>query len=142
MHKYIRDKITEKGGKKMSKKITVRFEDSEIEKLEKLAKLEGKNLSQFIRTKLKESIQSEMRETSLLEKLIRMIENLSVFQSQMQMKIASQHDDEFQRELYKILLFLTRTILLHAELIIVDHMKRKTFKEEVAKMKAELNIEI
>ena len=126
----------------MSKVLRVRLSTDEYEMIEKLAKLDNKSLSQFARVKLKESIQSEMRETSLLEKLIRMIENLSLFQSQMQIKTATASDDELQREMYKILLALYRHARIVAEMTIAMHSERQKYLQLRAEIENELNIEI
>jgi len=85
----------------MSKVVSVRFEDLEFERLEKMAKLAGKNIAQFVREKIKESIQQEMRETSLLERLIRTIETLQNFSGNSTCKF----NDELLREIYKLMLY-------------------------------------
>jgi predicted DNA-binding protein len=85
----------------MSKVVSVRFEDLEFERLEKMAKLAGKNIAQFVREKIKESIHQEMRETSLLERLIRMIETLQNFSGNSTCKF----NDELLREIYKLMLY-------------------------------------
>ena len=126
----------------MAKITTISFADEEYERLSKLAKIENKTFSKFVKDKLKESIQSEMRETSLLEKLIRMIENLSLFQSQMQIKTATASDDELQREMYKILLALYRHARIVAEMTIAMHSERQKYLQLRAEIENELNIEI
>ena len=121
----------------MSKVVSVRFENLEFERLEKMAKLAGKNIAQFVREKLKESIQQETRETSLLERLIRMIENLQNFQSQ----TACRFNDELLREIYKLLLYTVSHDKAVFELLFVLPEKRKEYLQRRKELEEKLGIE-
>ena len=121
----------------MSKVVSVRFENLEFERLEKMAKLAGKNIAQFVREKLKESIQQETRETSLLERLIRMIENLQNFQPQ----TACRLNDELLREIYKLLLYTVSHDKAVFELLFVLPEKRKEYLQRRKELEEKLGIE-
>jgi predicted DNA-binding protein len=122
----------------MSKVVSVRFENLEFERLEKMAKLAGKNIAQFVREKLKESIQQEMRETSLLERLVRMIENLQNFQSQ----TACRLNDELLREIYKLLLYTVSHDRAVFELLFVLPEKRKEYLQRRKELEEKLGLEL
>ena len=122
----------------MAKILTVRLKEKEYEQIEKLAKLAGKNTSQFVREKLQESIQQEMKETSLLERLIKMIEN---FQPQNTIQNTAQGDSEILREIYKLLLFLCQHEKTVAEYIILADHKRKEYILKRQEMEQRLGIE-
>jgi len=121
----------------MSKVVSVRFENLEFEKLEKMAKLAGKNIAQFVREKLKESIQHEMRETTLLERLIRMIENLQNFQSQN----ACRFNDELLREIYKLLCYTIMHDRAVFELLFVLPEKQKQYIQRRKELEEKFGIE-
>jgi len=125
----------------MSKVVSVRFEDLEFEKLEKMAKLAGKNIAQFVREKIRESIRQEMRETSLLERLIRMIENLQNFQQQNTTQNTAQGDSELMREIYKLLLYLTWHEKTVAEATIVMESTRKKYLQKRQEVEQKMGIE-
>jgi predicted DNA-binding protein len=125
----------------MAKILTVRLKEKEYEQIEKLAKIAGKNTSQFVREKLKESIQQEMRETSLLERLIKMIENLN-FQQQNTTQNTAQGDSELQREIYKLLLFLCQHEKTVAEYIILADHKRKEYMQKRQEIEQKLGLEL
>ena len=122
----------------MSKVVSVRFENLEFERLEKMAKLAGKNIAQFVREKLKESIQQETRETSLLERLIRMIENLQNFQPQ----TACRLNDELLREIYKLLLYTVSHDRAVFELLFVLPEKRKEYLQRRKELEEKLGLEL
>jgi len=120
----------------MSKVVSVRFEDLEFERLEKMAKLAGKNIAQFVREKIKESIQQEMRETSLLERLIKMIENL-----QNQPQNTCKFNDELLREIYKLLLYATAHDRAVFELLFVLPEKRKEYFQKRQELEKKFELE-
>jgi len=122
----------------MAKILTVRLKEKEYDQIEKLAKIAGKNTSQFVREKLKESIQQEMRETSLLERLIRMIENLQNFQPQN----TAQGDNELLKEIYKLILFLCQHEKTVAELTILMEQKRKEYMQKRQEIEQKLDLEL
>ena len=121
----------------MAKILTVRLKEKEYDQIEKLAKIAGKNTSQFVREKLKESIQQEMKETSLLERLIKMIENLQNFQSQ----TACRFNDELLREIYKLLLYTVSHDKAVFELLFVLPEKRKEYLQRRKELEEKLGIE-
>jgi len=122
----------------MAKILTVRLKEKEYDQIEKLAKIAGKNTSQFVRDKLKESIQQEMRETSLLERLIKMIETLQNFQSQN----TAQGDNELLKEIYKLILFLCQHEKTVAELTILMEQKRKEYMQKRQEIEQKLDLEL
>ena len=125
----------------MSKVVSVRFENLEFERLEKMAKLAGKNIAQFVREKIRESIQQEMRETSLLERLIKMIENLQIFTATNTTQSTAQGDNELLREIYKLLLYLAWHEKTVAELTIIMEQKRKEYMQKRQEIEQKLGLE-
>ena len=121
----------------MAKITTISFADDEYERLAKLAKIEGKSFSKFVKDKLKESIQQEMRETLLLERLIRMIENLQNFQSQ----TACRFNDELLREIYKLLCYTVMHDRAVFELLFVLPEKRKEYIQRRKELEEKFGIE-
>jgi predicted DNA-binding protein len=121
----------------MSKVVSVRFENLEFEKLEKMAKLAGKNIAQFVREKIRESIQQEIRETSLLERLIRTIENLQNFSG----NSACRFNDELLREIYKLLSYTIMHDRAVFELLFVLPEKRKEYLQRRKELEEKLGIE-
>jgi len=126
----------------MAKILTVRLKEKEYDQIEKLAKIAGKNTSQFVREKLKESIQQEMRETSLLERLIKMIENLQNFTATNSTQNTAQRDSEILREIYKLLLYLTWHEKTVAEVTIVMEQKRKEYMQKRQEIEQKLGLEL
>ena len=122
----------------MSKVVSVRFENLEFERLEKMAKLAGKNIAQFVREKIRESIQQEMRETSLLERLVRMIENLQNFSGNNTCKF----NDEILREIYKLLLYTVMHDRAVFELLFVLPEKRKEYLQRRKELEEKLGLEL
>ena len=121
----------------MAKITTISFADDEYERLAKLAKIEGKSFSKFVKDKLKESIQQEMRETLLLERLIRMIENLQNFQTQ----TACRFNDELLREIYKLLCYTVMHDRAVFELLFVLPEKRKEYIQRRKELEEKFGIE-
>jgi len=122
----------------MAKITTISFADDDYERLAKLAKIEGKSFSKFVKDKLKESIQQEMRETLLLERLIRMIENLQNFQSQN----ACRFNDELLREIYKLLLYTVSHDKAVFELLFVLPEKRKEYLQRRKELEEKFGLEL
>jgi hypothetical protein len=125
----------------MKKVLRVRVDEEEYYRLEKLAKLSGENLSQFFRKRIRESIQQEMRETSLLERLIKMIENLQNFQLQNTTQNTAQGNNELLKEVYKLLLYLTWHEKTVAELTILMEQKRKEYMQKRQEIEQKLGLE-
>ena len=122
----------------MAKILTVRLKEKEYDQIEKLAKIAGKKTSQFVREKLKESIQQEMRETSLLERLIRMIENLQNFQTQ----TACRFNDELLREIYKLLCYTVMHDRAVFDLLFVLPEKRKEYLQRRKELEEKFGLEL
>ena len=120
----------------MSKVVSVRFENLEFERLEKMAKLAGKNIAQFVREKIRESIQQEMKETSLLERLVRMIENLQNFSGNNTCKF----NDEILREIYKLLLYTVMHDRAVFDLLFVLPEKRKEYLQRRKELEEKFGI--
>jgi predicted CopG family antitoxin len=137
MHKYSRNTL-KKEVKIMAKITTISFADDEYERLAKLAKIEGKSFSKFVKDKLKESIQQEMRETLLLERLIRMIENLQNFQTQ----TACRFNDELLREIYKLLCYTVMHDRAVFDLLFVLPEKRKEYLQRRKELEEKFGLEL
>ena len=135
--KYSRWKFNEKEVKGMSKFIGIKMSDNEYERLAKLAKIEGKSFSKFVKDKLKDAVMQEMRETSLLERLIKMIENLHNFQSQN----TAQRDSEILKEIYKLLLYTVSHDRAVFELLFVLPEKRKEYLQRRKELEEKLGLE-
>ena len=120
----------------MSKVVSVRFENLEFERLEKMAKLAGKNIAQFVREKIRESIQQEMKETSLLERLVRMIENLQNFSGNNTCKF----NDEILREIYKLILYTVMHDRAVFDLLFVLPEKRKEYLQRRKELEEKFEI--
>ena len=121
----------------MSKFIGIKMSDNEYERLAKLAKIEGKSFSKFVKDKLKDAVMQEMRETSLLERLIKMIENLHNFQSQN----TAQRDSEILKEIYKLLLYTVSHDRAVFELLFVLPEKRKEYLQRRKELEEKLGLE-
>jgi len=126
----------------MAKILTVRLKEKEYDQIEKLAKIAGKNTSQFVREKLKESIQQEMKETSLLERLIKMIENLQIFTATNTTQNTAQGDSEILKEIYKLLIYLAWHEKTVAELTIIMEQKRKEYMQKRQEIEQKLGLEL
>jgi predicted DNA-binding protein len=135
--KYSRWKFNEKEVKGMSKFIGIKMSDNEYERLAKLAKIENKSFSKFVKDKLKDAVMQEMRETNLLEKLIKMIENLHNFQSQN----TAQRDPEILKEIYKLLLYTVSHDRAVFELLFVLPEKRKEYLQRRKELEEKLGLE-
>ena len=122
----------------MAKITTISFADDDYEILAKLAKIEGKSFSKFVKDKLKDAVMQEMRETSLLERLVRMIENLQNFQSQ----TACRLNDELLREIYKLLLYTVSHDRAVFELLFVLPEKRKEYLQRRKELEEKLGLEL
>ena len=126
----------------MAKITTISFADNEYERLAKLAKIEGKSFSKFVKDKLKDAVMQEMKETSLLERLIKMIESLQKFQQQNTTQNTAQGDNELLREIYKLLLYLVWHEKTVAELTIIMEQKRKEYMQKRQEIEQKLGLEL
>ncbi|MEJ5226842.1 ribbon-helix-helix protein, CopG family [Thermodesulfovibrio sp.] len=64
----------------MKRILGIRLDIDEYERLEKLAKASGKNISQYAREILQNGLRQELKDTQLLNRLIQKIESLSELQ--------------------------------------------------------------
>ena len=126
----------------MSKFIGIKMSDDEYERLAKLAKIEGKSFSKFVKDKLKDAVMQEMKETSLLERLIKMIESLQYFQQQNTTQNTAQGDSEILREIYKLLIYLAWHEKTVAELTIIMEQKRKEYMQKRQEIEQKLGLEL
>jgi predicted CopG family antitoxin len=110
----------------MAKITTISFADDEYERLAKLAKIEGKSFSRFVKDKLKDAIDQDIKQTSLLERLIKNLENLQNFTG--------------TREIYKLLVFLCEHEKTVAEYTILADHKRKEYILKRQEMEQRLGI--
>jgi len=126
----------------MSKFIGIKMSDNEYERLAKLAKIEGKSFSKFVKDKLKDAVMQEMRETSLLERLIKMIENLQIFTATNTTQNTAQGDSEILKEIYKLLIYLAWHEKTVAELTIIMEQKRKEYMQKRQEIEQKLGLEL
>jgi len=126
----------------MKKFIGIRIDENDYNLISRMAKASGKNFSDFVREVLHNAIRQEMKETSLLERLIKMIENLQNFQQQNTTKNTAQRDSEILREIYKLLLYLTWHEKTVAELTIIMEQKRKEYMQKRQEIEQKLGLEL
>jgi len=126
----------------MKKFIGIRIDENDYNLISRMAKVSGKSFSDFVREVLHNAIRQEMKETSLLERLIKMIENLQNFQQQNTTKNTAQRDSEILREIYKLLLYLTWHEKTVAELTIIMEQKRKEYMQKRQEIEQKLGLEL
>jgi hypothetical protein len=119
-----------------AKVVSISLSEDEYETYRKLAKLEGKSFSKFVRDKLNEAIRQEMREVNLLNRLIRLIEELPE-----RMQVRSGSGEEFS-QLVKLLLYLIKLVELKCEYTIVLESKRKDFFQRKEELRKALGVEV
>jgi len=122
----------------MKKFIGIRIDENDYDLMVKMARASGKNFSDFVREVLHNAIRQEMRETSLLERLIKMIESLQNFQSQ----TACRLNDELLREIYKLLLYTVSHDRAVFELLFVLPEKRKEYIQRRKELEEKLGLEL
>jgi len=125
----------------MKKFIGVRIDENDYDLISRMAKASGKSFSDFVREVLHKAIRQEMRETSLLERLIKMIENLQNFTATNTNQNTAQRDSEILREIYKLLLYLTWHEKTVAELTILMEQKRKEYMQKRQEIEQKLELE-
>ena len=126
----------------MKKFIGIRIDENDYNLISRMAKASGKNFSDFVREVLHNAIRQEMRETSLLERLIKMIENLQNFQQQNTTQNTAQRDSEILREIYKLLIYLAWHEKTVAELTIIMEQKRKEYMQKRQEIEQKLGLEL
>jgi hypothetical protein len=125
----------------MKKFIGIRIDENDYDLMAKMAKASGKNFSDFVREILHNAIRQEMRETNLLERLIRMIENLQNFQPQNTTQNTAQGNNELLKEVYKLLLYLVWHEKTVAESTIVMESTRKKYMQKRQEIEQKLGVE-
>ena len=125
----------------MKKFIGIRIDENDYDLIFRMAKASGKNFSDFVREILHNAIRQEMRETSLLERLIKMIENLQNFTTTNTTQNTAQGDSELLREIYKLLLYLTWHEKTVAEATIVMESTRKKYLQKRQEVEQKMGIE-
>jgi len=126
----------------MKKFIGIRIDENDYNLISRMAKVSGKSFSDFVREVLHNAIRQEMRETSLLERLIKMIENLQNFQQQNTTQNTAQRDSEILREIYKLLIYLAWHEKTVAELTIIMEQKRKEYMQKRQEIEQKLGLEL
>ena len=121
----------------MKKFIGIRIDENDYDLISRMAKVSGKSFSDFVREVLHNAIRQEMKETSLLERLIKMIESLQNFQSQ----TACRFNDELLREIYKLLLYTVSHDKAVFELLFVLPEKRKEYLQRRKELEEKFGIE-
>ena len=120
----------------MKKFIGIRIDENDYDLISRMAKVSGKSFSDFVREVLHNAIRQEMRETNLLERLIKMIESLQNFQSQN----ACRFNDELLREIYKLLCYTVMHDRAVFELLFVLPEKRKEYLQRRKELEEKFEI--
>jgi len=122
--------------------VTVSMSDDEFEMYRRLAKVEGKNFSDFVRRKLKQAVVEEMKEANLLSYLVRLLEELP---TRLDIKLREAGKgigwEEFS-QLARLIVYTIKLIELLAEYTIVVEAKRKEFKERVYELQKALGVDL
>jgi len=122
--------------------VTISLSDDEIAMYQRLAKMESRNFSDFVRKKLKQAVQEEMKEANLLSYLVRLLEELPV-RLDIKLKEAGRGIgwEEFS-QLARLITYHMKLTELLAEYVIVIDAKRKEFQERREALRKELGIEV
>jgi hypothetical protein len=116
--------------------VGVKMNEDEYQMYRKLAKMEGKNFSQWVREKLKEAVKQEMKEVNLLNKLIKLIEELPL-----KLQVQSQKGEEFS-QVARLLVYLVKFLEMLSEYLIVIEMKKREFQARKEELKRNMGIEL
>lgn len=97
----------------MGKRLRIFLNENDYELLERLARTQGKSLSQFARELLLNSVKQELRDAALLSKLIQKIESLSEPQPQTQplLQFQSEQLNELKNLIFAVYLVARNTLL-------------------------------
>ena len=120
----------------MKKFIGIRIDENDYDLISRMAKVSGKSFSDFVREVLHNAIRQEMRETSLLERLVRMIENLQNFSGNNTCKF----NDEILREIYKLILYTVMHDRAVFDLLFVLPEKRKEYLQRRKELEEKFEI--
>jgi hypothetical protein len=144
--KYNRKKIRKewRGSMNKTRSVSLSLRDEEFEMYRKLAKMEGKSFSKWLRDKVDEALKQEMKEANLLNRLIKLIEGLpEKLQTQVQAQaVAGGGGSEEFSQVVKFLIYLIKLIELECEYTIVLEAKRKEFQARKEELKQTLGVEL
>jgi len=125
-----------------AKVVSISLREDEYEMYRNMAKVEGKNFSRFVRDKLKEAVRQEIREVNLLNRLIKLIEELPErLQLQLRTVSSSGSSEEFS-QVARLLVYLIKLFELQCEYTIVMEAKRKEFQARKDELKKSLGVEV
>jgi hypothetical protein len=130
-------KQKEVGG--MVKFVGVKMKEDEFELYQRMAKVEGRSLSAFIRDKLREAVRQDMKEVNLLDRLIKLIEELPV---RLQVRATNAGSEEMLNQLARLLVYLIKLFEIYSEYTIVLPDKRKEFQARREELKRALGLEV
>jgi uncharacterized protein (DUF1778 family) len=122
--------------------VTISLSDDEIAMYQRLAKMEGKNFSDFIRKKVKQAVTDEMKEANLLSYLVRLLEELPT-RLDIKLKEAGKGIgwEEFS-QLARLITYHIKLTELVAEYTIVMEAKRKEFQEKKNELMRMLDVDV
>jgi predicted CopG family antitoxin len=122
--------------------VTISLSDDEYAMYQRLAKVEGKNFSDFVRKKLKQAVTEEMKEANLLNYLVRLLEELPT-RLDIKLKEAGKGIgwEEFS-QLARLIIYHMKLTELLSEYVIVIDAKRKEFQERKNQLRKELGVEV
>jgi hypothetical protein len=120
--------------------VAISLSEDEYEMYRSMAKVEGKKFSKFVRDKIKEAVRHDMREVNLLNRLIRLIEDLP---EKLQLSVVNRGsgEEEFS-QLIRLLLYLIKLFEKYSEYTIVMEAKRKEFQVMKEELKRALGVEV
>jgi hypothetical protein len=118
-----------------ARQVSLSLTESEFERYKRLAESEGKSFSKWVRDKVEEAIKREIREVTLLERLIKLLEEPP---ERLQVKGSS---NEEINQFAKLLVYLIKLFELQSEYTIVLEAK-KEFQARKEQLKRELGIEL
>jgi uncharacterized protein (DUF1778 family) len=122
------------------KVVSIRMKEDEYELYRKLARMESKDLSSFVRDKLREAVRQNMKEVNLLDRLLKLLEELPErLRTQIQMKGSN---SEELNQLMKLFIYMMKFLELQTEFLIVMEVRRKEFRERVEELKQTLGVEL
>jgi hypothetical protein len=122
-----------------ARQVSLSLKEEEIERYKKLAEAEGKSFSRWVRDKVEEAIRREVRETNLLDRLIRMLEELP---KRLEMQEQKGGSSEELREIVRLLVYIVKFLEMESEYLIVLEVKRKEFQARKEELKRSIGIEI
>jgi hypothetical protein len=123
----------------MSRFVGIKLSEEEYERYKRMARIENKSLSKFIRDKLSEAVMAEVKEVNLLNRLIKLLESLP---SRLQVQGGGQVVGEEFNQLARLLVYIIKLLELQSEYTIVMEVKRREFNERREQLRRELGVEV